>query len=132
MGLSSADSAVFRNLLLDLQARVRGDVLQLTTEALGDGSSNDESKTPNHLAERGTDAYEQDFSLRFAENDEALLKEIGAAIKKIDAGQFGLCETCVEEGKPSSKALIKKTRLRAIPYARNCIECERKREELYT
>lgn len=131
MGLSSSDSAVFRDLLINLRARVRGDVEQLTTEALGNGS-NDASKTPNHLAERGTDAYEQDFSLRFAENDEALLKEIGAAIKKIDAGEFGLCETCVEEGKPSSKALIKKTRLKALPYARNCIECERKREELFT
>ncbi len=130
MGFSTADSAAFRNLLLDLQARIRGDVQQLTTEAFGAGNGG-ESTTPNHIAERGTDAYEQDFSLRFAESDEALLKEIKVAIKKIDDGQFGLCEACVEEGKPASKSLIKKTRLKALPYARNCIDCERKREEQY-
>ncbi|MDA1016297.1 MAG: TraR/DksA family transcriptional regulator [Planctomycetota bacterium] len=132
MGLKKSDSEVYRDLLLELQSRVRGDVRQLTSGALGDGDGNGESKSPTHLAERGTDAYEQDFSLRVAENDQELLGEIKDALVKLKEGRFGLCEVCVEEGKSATKSTIGKARLRAIPYARNCIECERKREELYT
>lgn len=118
----------FRQLLLTVRARIQGDVDQLTDEAL-DGGAGD-MKSPTHIAELGTETYEQDFSLRVVENDQETLDEINAAIKRIDQGTFGLCEMCTAEGKPQSRAGIKKTRLRAIPHARNCIDCERKREEL--
>ena len=74
--------------------------------------------------------YEQEVSLRVVESDQDILNEIDAALKRIDEGTFGACEGCLEEGKSPSKAPILKTRLRAIPYARNCVACERKREEL--
>ena len=127
--MKKADLLQFRSLLLALQARVRGDVRQLTNEALS-ASDNGELKSPTHMAELGTDAYEQDFSLRFVENDQEVLEEIDSALKRIDDGTYGTCEMCREDGKAASRATIAKTRLRAIPYARNCIECERKREQL--
>ena len=120
----------YKKLLLGLRARLRGDVEQLTDEALDRSKSGVDSKSPTHIAELGTGNYEQEFSLRVAESDQELLKEIDAALKRIDAGTFGACEGCLEEGKSPSKAMILKTRLRAIPYTRNCVECERKREEL--
>ncbi len=119
----------FKNLLLSLQARLRGDVKHLTDGALARSDGSD-SKSPTHIAELGTDSFEQDFSLRFVENEQETLQEITAALKRIDAGTFGACEMCLEEGKSASKSIIKKTRLRAIPFARNCIDCERKREKL--
>jgi DnaK suppressor protein len=128
--LKKSELKEFRNILLSLQARLRGDVAQLTDEALEQAEAGGDSKSPTHIAELGTQNYEQDFSLRFAENDQELLEEITAALKRIDDETYGLCEACVQEGKPPSKSLIPKTRLRAIPYARNCIACERKREEL--
>ncbi|MCA9081848.1 MAG: TraR/DksA C4-type zinc finger protein [Planctomycetaceae bacterium] len=110
----------FKALLLELQARVRGDVATLSTGALG---SDFDSRSPTHMAELGTETYEQDFSLRVMEGDQELLKEIKAALKRIDEGTYGLCEGCLEEGKSPSRCAIPKTRLKVIPYARHCVPC---------
>lgn len=124
--LKAQDFEEFKRLLLTLRARVRGDVLQMTHEAL-DMDSHD-SKSPTHLAELGTENYEQDFALRRVENEQELLDEIDAALDRIDQGSFGQCEACLEAGVSVSKSMIPKARLRVIPYARNCVTCERKRE----
>lgn len=120
----------FRQLLLLIKARVDGDMQQLTREALDRGEGGGDPKSPTHLAELGSQAFEQEFSLRFVQNDQEVLNEISAALKRIEKGTYGLCEGCLEEGRPQSKAGIPKARLRVIPYARNCVECERKREKL--
>jgi DnaK suppressor protein len=120
----------FKQLLLALRARIRGDVQQMQDEALDRPDNGAESKSPTHLAELGTDTYEQDFALRRVENEQEVLDEIEEALRRVDDGSYGLCLGCQEEGKPPAKSLIPKARLRVIPYARNCVECERKREEL--
>jgi DnaK suppressor protein len=116
-----------KTVLLQYRARVRGDVQQLTNGALDGGH---DSKSPTHMAELGTDTFEQDFSLGVMERDQGVLEEIEDALKRIDKGTFGLCEGCLEQGKPPSKAAIPKARLNAVPYARYCVECARKRERL--
>lgn len=118
----------YRELLLSLRARVRGDVEQMTTEALDRNGEGTESKSPTHLAELGTETYEQDFALRRVENERELLNEIDEALARINKGTFGLCLSCLESGASPSKAMIPRARLKVIPYARNCVECERKRE----
>jgi DnaK suppressor protein len=128
--LKKSEVAEFRKLLLALQARLRGDVEQLKDEALDRREGHIDSKSPTHIAELGTQNYEQDFSLRAVEKDQSVLEEISAALRRIDEGIYGECEACREEGKPPSKSLIPKARLRAIPFARNCVACERKRENL--
>ncbi|MGE3316246.1 MAG: TraR/DksA family transcriptional regulator [Planctomycetaceae bacterium] len=127
--LKKAELAEYKQALLTLQSRLRGDVQRLTHEALDRNDGAGDSKSPTHIAELGTQTYEQDFSLRVVESDQEILDEIRAALDRIEAGTFGLCERCVEEGKTVSKSLIPKLRLKAIPYARNCVGCERKREE---
>jgi DnaK suppressor protein len=122
------DLEEFRELLLTLRARVRGDVEQMTSEALDRNGDGAESKSPTHLAELGTETYEQDFALRRVENEQELLDEVDEALARIDNGTFGLCLSCLESGVAPAKAQIPKARLRVIPYARNCVECERKRE----
>jgi DnaK suppressor protein len=116
-----------RNVLLQYRSRVRGDVQQLTNGALDGGQ---DSKSPTHMAELGTDTFEQDFSLGVMERDQGVLEGIESALKRIDKGTFGLCEGCLEQGKPPSKAAIPKARLNAVPYARYCVECARKRERM--
>ena len=128
--LKKSELAEFKELLLNLKTRLRGDVQHLTASALDRGDRGSDSKSPTHIAELGTDNFEQDFALRFVENEEETLKEINAALKRIEDGTYGQCEMCREEGKPKSKSAIPKARLRAIPFARNCVACERKREEL--
>jgi RNA polymerase-binding transcription factor DksA len=80
------------------------------------------------MAELGTDSYERDFALSLMETDQVAISEVQAALKRIDAGTYGLCETCLAEGKPPSKSAIAKPRLNAIPHARNCVECQSKHE----
>jgi DnaK suppressor protein len=128
--LKKTELVEFKSVLVSIQARIRGDVQQLTREALDRNDGGGESKSPTHIAELGTQTFEQDFSLRVAESDQDVLTEIEAALKRIDAGTFGSCLSCLEEGKTPAKALIPKARLKAIPYAKNCVECERKRENL--
>ncbi|MCH2587500.1 MAG: TraR/DksA family transcriptional regulator, partial [Planctomycetales bacterium] len=79
-------------------------------------------------ADAGTDNYEQDFALRFVENEQETLREISEALSRIGDGSYGGCERCLEEGKTQSQSRINKPRLRAIPFTRFCIECERLRE----
>jgi DnaK suppressor protein len=123
--LSQKELEQFKALLLELRARLRGDVKQLSDGALDDGG---ESKSPTHMAELGTVEFERDFALSLMENDQETLAEITAALKRIDEGKFGLCETCLAEGKSATKAAIPKLRLKAIPYARNCVDCQGKQE----
>ncbi len=121
--LKKTDLAEYRSLLINLQARLRGDVQHLADGALHRTDGDGESKSPTHIAELGTDNYEQDFSLRFVENEQEILEEISLALKRIDSGTYGLCEKCLEEGKPAAKSVIVKERLKAIPYIRTCIHC---------
>lgn len=127
--MKKAELQEFKELLEDLQARLRGDVRQLTTEALGSDrqDAGAESKSPTHMAELGSEAFEQDFALSLVVNQQETLGEIAAALVKIKDGTYGLCEQCLKDEKPAAQAVIKRERLRAIPYARNCVECERKK-----
>jgi DnaK suppressor protein len=120
----------FKQILLSLRARVRGDVEHLKDGALDRSGDGGDSKTPTHIAELGTEAYEQDFSLRVVENDQGVLEEIDIALSRVADGTYGLCSGCEEEGRAPSKSMIPKLRLRAIPYTRNCVNCERKLQEL--
>lgn len=118
--LKEKDLEQFKELLFEVQARVRGDVSTLSSAALG---SDFDSKSPTHMAELGTETYEQDFSLRVMEGDQDVLREIKAAFIRIENGTFGQCEGCVEQGKPASRCMIPKARLKVIPYARHCVAC---------
>ena len=74
-----------------------------------------------HMADLATDAYDREFSLDLATNERKLLYEIDEALKKIDDGDFGICEQC--------KSYIAKTRLKAIPYTRLCRKCQEEKEK---
>jgi len=76
---------------------------------------------PIHMADLGTDNFEQEFTLSLLQNEEQLLGEIAAALERVSQGAFGRCENCQGE--------IPKARLQAVPYARYCVECARKLEQ---
>ncbi len=52
----------------------------------------------------------------------ALLQEVGAALKRIESDEYGLCQICDEP--------IALPRLQAQPHTANCISCQSKQEEL--
>ena len=124
--MTQADLEGFRQQLLDLRNRLRGDVSHLTREALhetGGEASGSLSNTPIHMADLGSDNYDQEFTLGLLENEEQRLEEIGAALQRIDQGRFGHCE-----GETCGKA-IPKPRLDALPFTRYCVDCARKMQQ---
>jgi len=74
----------------------------------------------NHMADDATEAFEQAKDLALRQNLERLLEEVEDALERFEEGTYGICEDCGQE--------IDTARLKAIPYARLCLECQRKRE----
>ena len=117
--MKKAEAKVYKKLLLALRARLRGDVTQLAEAALkGNGDGGDLSRMPIHMADIGTDNFEQEFTLSLMENDEGTLGAIEHALERIEDGAYGDCEECGNK--------IPKLRLEAIPYAALCVKCASK------
>lgn len=115
-GLSPKELEHFRDLLLEKRRELVGDMYSMESEALRSSGSN-LSNLPVHMADMGTDNYEQEFTLGLVEKDRGLLREINAALAKIQNGTYGVCEGT---GKP-----INKVRLEAQPWAKHSIEYAR-------
>lgn len=73
------------------------------------------SNAPMHIADMGTDAFQQEMSSALLENEQYLLEEAVAALRRLDTGAYGECETCGRQIAPE--------RLDAIPYTRYCVKC---------
>ena len=110
------DFEKFRQLLLELQRRLRGDVDMLSAEALGgtDADSGD-NHAPIHPAEVGTHSFEQEFTLDRLSNDGDRLEQIEAALERIEQGVYGDCEEC--------GGRIPKARLEVLPDTQYCVKC---------
>src|SRR5437879_12607097 len=122
--MTKTDLQAFQEQLTALQDRHNGDVSHLADEALrrtGSGAAGNLSNMPIHMADLGTDNFEQEFTLSLLQNEEQALDEINAALDRIQKGAFGRCEECEKE--------IPRERLRALPYARHCVACARKLEQ---
>ena len=122
--MAKPKSESYRQHLLALRNRLSGDVNHLADEALRTNqkeASGNLSSMPIHMADIGSDNFEQEFTLSLMANVEHSLEEIAAALERIDDGTFGRCEECGED--------IPKARLEVLPYARYCVACARKLEQ---
>jgi RNA polymerase-binding transcription factor len=120
-GINSKDLQKFRDLLIAKRRELLGDMDSMEDEALRNSGGANLSNLPIHMADMGTDNYEQEFTLGLVEKDRNLLREINLALSKIHSGAFGICEGT---GKP-----ISKPRLEAQPWTRFSIEWARKMEQ---
>lgn len=112
--------AEFREMLVIKRAQIMGDVSSMESEALTGGVGGSLSHTPQHMADQGTDTFDQSLALDLVASQRTLLKEINDALARIDAGTYGICEML-------GKA-ISVERLRHTPWARYCIEAARQQE----
>ena len=117
MKLKRADIKVYKERLLELRVRLRGDVNTLADAALNKTRSEaggDLSSMPIHMADIGTDNYEQEFTLGLIETERAILQEIEDALQRMVDKTYGLC---CGTGLP-----IGKKRLKANPWAKYSYE----------
>ena len=96
---------------------MRGEVLDSNRQE----SSGDLSNMPIHMADIGTDNYEQEFTLGLIESDRKQLQKIDRALIKIREGTYGICE--------ATGVSINLARLNAAPEARYCVDYARKIEQ---
>jgi len=112
-----------KQLLLEKRAELVGDVGHMNSEALDNNrqdGAGDLSNMPIHMADIGTDNYEQEFTLGLIESERKVLHDIDRALIKISQGNYGVCEGTGDQ--------INRSRLEAKPEARYCIEYARKVE----
>jgi RNA polymerase-binding transcription factor DksA len=120
--VSTVDTTEYRKRLEDEQARLLHAVGFLEKE--NPGSISDElgelaeGGTDNHLGDTATALYDRELDEGLEEGARETLVEIEAALQRIDAGTYGVCDGC---GKP-----IGAERLAAIPWARLCIDDQRR------
>jgi RNA polymerase-binding transcription factor DksA len=74
-----------------------------------------------HQADAGSDAYDRDFALSMLSKEQGSLYEIDEALKRIEDGNYGICEICE---KP-----IKHDRLEALPFTRYTVDCQAELEK---
>ena len=122
--MKKAELQVYKQQLLALRARLRGDVNKMADAALRKSRSEangDLSSMPIHMADIGTDNFEQEFTLSLMENDGGTLNQIESSLERIEEGSYGQCEECGVK--------IPKSRLNAIPYATLCVRCAEQQEQ---
>jgi RNA polymerase-binding protein DksA len=121
--MKKAESKPYKERLLSLRARLRGDVDQMANAALKKNrmeGNGDLSSMPIHMADIGSDNFEQEFTLSLMETEEDTLSAIETALERIEDGTYGQCEEC--------SVKIPKARLEAIPYTALCIKCAQQLE----
>src|SRR5574337_769380 len=113
----------YKKLLISLREKLVGKVDSMQGEALKrsrQDASGDLSNVPIHMADVGTDNYERDLMIELIQSGEQGLRDIDSALEKIEEGTFGICEICRKK--------INKERMRAVPSASLCIDCQREEE----
>jgi DnaK suppressor protein len=124
------DIEKMRTLLLDKREELLRDMEGLTEahpEVVGPQEASEGSQ---EFEETAVDVIETQQEQEILGNDQALLNEVEAALKRIEDGTYGLCIVCGER--------IPEKRLLAIPWASRCIKDEEAfeqrnldREEVY-
>lgn len=118
--LTKADIEKFRTLLLEKRNEILGNIMTIEDETFRKERS-ELSSMPLHMADAGSDNFEQGFALDLMDSEKKLLAEINEALDRIEKGTYGICR-----GKGKS---IPRARLDAIPWARYCVKCAELKEQ---
>jgi RNA polymerase-binding transcription factor DksA len=113
----------YYRLLLELRHHVLTQLGEHTEETLlksAKEDSGDLSGYGQHMADAGTDTFDRDFALSLVSNEQEALAEIEAAIKRVHAGTYGICET--------TQKPIARERLLAVPFTRYSTEAKKEVE----
>jgi len=95
-----------------LETSARERLVELDVGESERSSIGDLSGLDQHQADVGTEAFERERELSVLEGLDDQLREIDAALERVEAGTFGRCERCGRE--------IDDERLEALPMARRC------------
>ena len=111
----------FREVLLQKRRTLVGDMNGMEENAINQQSGGNLSSMPTHMADVGTDNFEHEFTLGLIESEQSLLQEINQALRRIEAGTYGICLGTGQR--------IPIARLRAKPWAKYTVKFARMIEQ---
>ncbi|HEX2314978.1 MAG TPA: TraR/DksA C4-type zinc finger protein [Thermomonospora sp.] len=110
--------------LAEVRARLEAEITALGTEIaaaetqIAEGDTSDGAG--DDQADTGAKTYAREHEMALAHNSRDMMVQNERAIARMDAGTYGICESC---GKPIGKA-----RLQAFPRATLCVPCKQREE----
>ncbi len=117
---SNADNGVPLDEIREELLEQRQEILNLYEHDLREGQrASDEGS--EDLVDRANSAYNREFMFSLSGTERDTLFKIEEALKKIDDGGYGSCAHCSTE--------IPLPRLKAVPWARYCIDCQELEEK---
>ncbi|MFP3969263.1 TraR/DksA C4-type zinc finger protein [Actinomadura fulvescens] len=99
--------------IVALREEIAAAATQIAAGDATDGAGDD-------LTDAGAKTYEREHEMALVNNARDLLAQNERAIERMDAGTYGVCESC---GRP-----IGKGRLQAFPRATLCVTCKQREE----
>lgn len=118
------DLESIRKQLIREKAKILEEIISLQGDSVKKSlkdTSGDLSGYSFHMADMATDLYDREFSLELAEAERDRLYALDDAIKRIDEGTYGRCNSC--------GCQISKQRLKFMPMAEFCIKCQEEKEK---
>ena len=100
-------------------AAKRREVLDLYEHDLHAGQSSTDDNADD-FADRANNSYNRELMFSLSDTERQMLIHIDGAYKRLDEGSYGRCDHC---GEP-----IGLPRLKALPWARYCINCQEREE----
>ena len=82
------------------------------------GNLSQESVFSVHMADAGTDSFEQEKNYNLMSRESDYYKNLEIALERIDDGTFGMCNFCDD--------LIPEERMIEVPNATKCVKCKEK------
>ena len=113
---------VFKNSIEKRMEEIANDMDDLHEGILDNGSSggglSQESVYSVHMADAGTDSFEQEKNYNLMSRESDYYKNLEIALERIDDGTFGMCNICED--------LIPEERMMEVPNATKCVKCKEK------
>ena len=100
----------FQSLLENLCTKIVGDV-----EKTQHNKKSDEDEQMADISDDAARSYGRKLQGDLEDHEWVKLKQVEVALKKVEDGEYGICEQCEQE--------ILETRLEIMPYTEFCIQC---------
>ena len=97
----------------------RQEILDLYKHDLRVGQESGDEASED-IVDRANNAYQREFMFNLSGGERRLLRQVEGALERLDQGGYGVCDHCEQP--------IGAQRLKAIPWARYCVDCQEKEE----
>ena len=108
-GLSRTEQGPIKKKLLEMRQQLLKTVKTKQEADLTPQDIGDEADQASHSVER-------ELLFELSDNERTMLDQIEAALRRMEKGSYGICESC--------RKAIARERIKALPFARYCISCQ--------